>query len=183
MIHGDTTNNCKNIKNRFHKGFFKLSLMKKSGTVQLYYSIINCFSMNIKRAIGFALSLYVVLFVGFLVTFLLPGEQSLTEVPPLATFVIVWLMSIPAVLLLAKWYFRKVSATKKNGFLLGIVTIVVSLLIDGLFIAGTIAAGESVETVKVLYTDWKFYATVLEIILLTTYAGYEFDSTYTETNV
>jgi len=143
----------------------------------------NHFCMNLKRAIGFAVALYIISFIGFFVTLLLPGEHSLTEVPPLATFVVVWLIHIPVVLLLAKWYFRKVSATTKNGLLLGIVTIAVALVLDGLSIAGTIAAGESIDTFKALYTDWKFYATVLEIILLTTYAGYEFDSTYTEKNV
>ncbi len=135
--------------------------------------------MNFKRALGFAFVLYIVSFLGFFVTLLLPGEQSLTEVPPLATFVIGWIINIPVVLLLAKWYFKKVTPTAKAGFQLGVITIAFSLLLDGISIVGTYMAGQPLDTFAMLYSDWKLYATVIEIILLTTYAGYEFDATYT----
>ncbi len=135
--------------------------------------------MNLRRALGFALALYILSFLGFFVTLLLPGEQSLTEVPPLATFVIGWIINIPVVLLLAKWYFKKVTPTVRAGLHLGIVAIVVSLLLDGISILGTYMAGQPLDTFVALYSDWKLYATVIEIIGLTMYAGYEFDATYT----
>lgn len=101
------------------------------------------------------------------------------DTPPLVTFVIVWIINIPAVLLLAKWYFRQVMPSAKSGFLLGVVSILFAFVLDGISIFATYIAGQSLDTFVALYTDWKFYVTVLEIILLTTYAGYEFDATYT----
>ncbi len=135
--------------------------------------------MNIKRALGFAVALYIISFLGFFVAMLLPGELSLTEVPTLATFAIGWIINIPAVLLLAKWYFKKVIPTAKSGFHLGIVAIVVALVLDGLSILATYLSGQSLDMFAALYTDWKFYATIVEIVLLTIYAGFEFDGTYT----
>ncbi len=89
------------------------------------------------------------------------------------------MINIPIVLLLAKWYFKKVLPTVKNGLQLGIVAIIVSLIFDGLSIGATIAVGQSIDVFTALYTDWKFYVTVIEILLLTTFAGFEFDATDT----
>ena len=135
--------------------------------------------MNIKRAILFSIMLYLASFVGFFVVQLLPGEQSLTEVPSLLSFIVGWVINIPIVMLLAKWYFKKVLPTAKNGLQLGIVAIVVSLVLDGMSIMATLAAGQSIDVFTALYRDWKFYVTVIEILLLTTFAGFEFDATDT----
>jgi hypothetical protein len=135
--------------------------------------------MNIKRAIVFSIMLYLASFIGFFVIQLLPGEQSFTEVPSLLSFVVGWVINIPIVLLLAKWYFKTVLPTAKSGLQLGIVAIIISLLLDGVSIVATLASGQSIDVFTALYTDWKFYVTVIEILLLTSVAGYEFDATDT----
>ncbi len=135
--------------------------------------------MNIKRSLGFAVLLYAISFIIFGGTASLFGHRSLTELPPLGVFVVIWLLSIPVVLLLAKWYFKKVMPTPKAGFRLGVLAVAVAFLLDGLVVLGTYASGESLDTFAAMYADWKVYATIVEIVLLTTYAGFEFDGTYT----
>ena len=133
--------------------------------------------MNMKRGIGFAVMLYVSSFIIYMILAAL-GLISMEEYT-LTAFVIGWIVNIPLVLLLAKWYFKQAAPTLRNGIHLGVLTIIVSLILDGLMVAGALAAGESLEQFKELYTSWPFYVTVFEIILLTAYAGYEFDGTYT----
>ncbi len=50
-----------------------------------------------------------------------------------------------------------------------------------MFAALAVSAGESAEQFKELYSSWMFYVTILEIIVLTAYAGFEFDMTFTQT--
>jgi len=94
-----------------------------------------------------------------------------------------WLVNIPLIFFLGKWYFRNVSPTVQHGLQLGVVAIGVALLCDALLAFVTVVAGQPVDAFVALYTDWKLYATIFEIILLTTYMGYEFDGTFTDRNL
>ena len=131
--------------------------------------------MNYTRALGFSLLLYVSGF--FVLPFINREELSL------GNFVFIWAFYVPIVLLLAKWFFRKVPASIKNGFVLGIFAIGIASILDGIFVYMVITGGESRALFKELYSSWMFYVTVIEIIALTTYAGFEFDKTYTKRDV
>lgn len=134
--------------------------------------------MNIKRALAFSLLLYFGSFLVFWLLFLFMGI-SVESTLGLREYIYTWVLYIPLVLFLAKWYFRTSAPTTKHGFQLGLMAIAVALLIDGLSVLGTMAAAQPLDMFAEMYSDWKFYASIVWVILLTTYAGFEFDGTYT----
>jgi hypothetical protein len=137
--------------------------------------------MKLKRAAVFALLVYLLSsLIYFLMVLAFDIQLEATYNMGLRDYALIWFLNIPLILLMAKWYFKKDAPTLKKGFHLGLFTILVALLIDGLSIAGTLAIGESTEVFQAMYSDWKFYATILWTIALTTYAGYEFDQTFTK---
>lgn len=134
--------------------------------------------MNYKRALSFALILYVVFFV------LMMGAQTATGsfVFGLKEYIGMWVITIPIVLILAKWYFKLDAPTTKKGFMLGIIALIVGAILDVLII-GISAPRFGMtfsEMYNIFYTDWKFYVAVIEILALCTFAGFEFDATYTK---
>jgi len=130
--------------------------------------------MNFPLALAFAVVLYVVGAMLLLST----GYRINTE-PSLFSYSVLWVLMIPAIFVFAKWYFHPVSPTAKAGFLLGLTTLVVGFLLDTcvVLLLGSDMTLTSFYTI--IYADWKFILFAVEILLLTTYAGYEFDSTYT----
>lgn len=134
--------------------------------------------MNYQRAVGFAALLYIAAFLVGILAFAFGWANSTGY--STSAFVLTWVLYIPAVLILAKWYFKAVAPTTRRGFLLGVITILVSAVLDLIFIGITAAMGESVEAFVQLYKSWEFYVTVMWVVLLTTFAGYEFDKTYTK---
>lgn len=134
--------------------------------------------LNTKRAIGFGLIVYALSFVLYLITAAF-FEIDPYEMPGTGVYAISWLLMIPLVLIPAKWYFKKDEPTTKKGFWLGVMTIIVAFVVDGIFILMALLAGQDLSGFEVLYTDWRFWVSIVEIIALCTYAGYEFDKTYT----
>jgi hypothetical protein len=136
--------------------------------------------MNTKRAIGFGVILYLISFIVFGAIMLVMGigPENYSEGLGLREYIIWWILYIPIVLLLAKWYFKKDAPTLKKGFHFGLIAVGIAFVGDGLSVLGAWAVGESLDTFKVLYTDWKLYATIVWIVTLCSYAGYEFDGTY-----
>ena len=130
--------------------------------------------MNIKRAIGFGAILWVVGLVVVYILMLIPwfrdGEMRVQ--------IGWWVLEIPAVLLLAKWYFKQVQPTIKNGARLGIASIVVGVVLDMI-----ITVPLFVKSYAVMYSDWTMYASLLLAWVLCIYAGYEFDGTYTKPEI
>jgi len=134
--------------------------------------------MNYKRAIGFALMVYVTtLVLSFAMMPFIQFDPAATTWP-MAAWVFNWIVYIPVFLLFAKWFFKKVTPTAKHGLILGVVTILVSVIIDGLFLGGGMLAGQDTGQLIGMYTDWRFYVTILEVVVLTTFAGVEFDATH-----
>lgn len=131
--------------------------------------------MNIKRAIGFSFMLYIIMLLVFMPLSIMlgPDRQGLA-------YLIYAMLLVPATLLLAKWFFKAMNPTWQRGLVLGIITIVVSLLLDGLMVAGMYFAGESLADFTIMYTSWEFYAALVWLVLITTFAGWEFDGTYSE---
>ena len=127
--------------------------------------------MNIKRAIVFGVMLWVGIFAIISALMFAPGLQD----KDFYQFLILWILLIPLVLLLAKWYFKKDPPTTKKGFLLGIIGMLVGTVLD---IAITVPL--FVKSYSVFYSNVFMYIGIVEGILLATYAGYEFDATYTK---
>ncbi|PIR04090.1 MAG: hypothetical protein COV59_02810 [Candidatus Magasanikbacteria bacterium CG11_big_fil_rev_8_21_14_0_20_39_34] len=87
------------------------------------------------------------------------------------------LLSIPLVLLAAKWYFHKDSPpTAKKGLGLGIIVFAWVIIFDIIFRVPQQMSGSIVA----YYSDWKLLGEYLFDILLFAYAGFEFDDVYTQ---
>lgn len=134
--------------------------------------------MNTKRALIFSVLWYAI---SFLIILAFQAIFS-TSVFGLREYAWFWVLSIPLVLGLAKWYFKMDAPTTQKGFMLGVVALVVGLVLD-VVIVGLITQNQGTafgELFWQYYGDPLFYVTLVEILLLTTYAGFEFDATYTK---
>ena len=124
--------------------------------------------MNHKRAIGFGVMLWLSMFVAF---FILMG---LLKLGSSMLYPIVWILLIPIILLLAKWYFKMDPPTTMKGLCLGLIGVGIGLLLDMVITAPFI-----IKSYMTYFSTWQMYVIFFEIIALCTYAGWEFDKTYT----
>ncbi|MBP9761109.1 MAG: hypothetical protein KBD15_02630 [Candidatus Magasanikbacteria bacterium] len=134
--------------------------------------------MNYKRAILFGIMVYVSSFIAYGFNYVIPYLQ--TDTLSLRHFVFGWVWNIPVLLLFSKWFFKKVPANLTHGFLLGCMCLLTAFALDGFFIFLAVLANQSLDQFKELYGSWLFYVTLLEVVALTTFAGWEFDKTYTK---
>ncbi|PIR76816.1 MAG: hypothetical protein COU32_00010 [Candidatus Magasanikbacteria bacterium CG10_big_fil_rev_8_21_14_0_10_42_10] len=130
--------------------------------------------MNYTRALGFAVIVYVI----GAVVLLLSGYR-INAAPSMLSYGILWVLMIPVFLIVAKWYFHVVPPTAKAGLFLGLMTVVVGFLLDTGIVLVSGVWGSLSDFYATVYGDWRFVVTLIEMLLLTSYAGYEFDSTYT----
>jgi len=154
-----------------------LSLLSKpSEHATLYIALfINLLSMNFTRALGFAVIVYAV---GAAILFL--TGYHIDARPQLVSYITLWILMIPVLLFVAKWYFHIVPPTAKAGLYLGLLTIALGFLLDTSIVLISGAWDSLSQFYGTVYGDWKFFLTMIELLLLTTYAGYEFDATYTK---
>ncbi|HBB37659.1 MAG: hypothetical protein UV82_C0008G0035 [Candidatus Magasanikbacteria bacterium GW2011_GWD2_43_18] len=131
--------------------------------------------MNFPRALTFAVVLYVI---GALLLF--ATGYRLDTVPSFLSYIVLWVLMIPAVLVFAKWYFHSTVPTAKTGLFLGIVTLALGFILDSIIVLLFASDITLSSFYALVYGDWKCILLALEILLLTTYAGYEFDTTYTD---
>ncbi len=138
-------------------------------------------ALNFKRALSFSLLLYVCTSVIFVLLSLIFGIEMDAKPSEISTMqcITYWIISVPIILVLSKWYFKRFQPSMKRGLCLGILAIIISFLLDSLMIALTMSAGASIEMFVSMYSDWKFYVMVILVIATTAYAGFEFDRTYT----
>jgi hypothetical protein len=138
--------------------------------------------MNIKRAISFGVYLYASSFIVFGLLSFIPGLELMTDgVMTNNAYIISAILNIFIVLLLAKWYFRKEEVNVSNGLNLGVIAIFVALGFDAIsYLLAINYSSDGGDMFKALYGDWRLYASMAEIILLTAYAGSEFDATFTK---
>ncbi|MBI2989646.1 MAG: hypothetical protein HYY51_00450 [Candidatus Magasanikbacteria bacterium] len=134
--------------------------------------------MNYKRALCFGVFFYVFSFI------VLALIQIVSGIPVFGfrEYAVFWVLAIPLTLLLSKWYFRVDAPSLKKGFMLGILTLIVGFFLD-LLVIGSISAylGSNFKDLFLqFYADPKFYLSLLEILVLTSFAGFEFDATYTK---
>ena len=127
--------------------------------------------MNIKRAILFGVLLWVFVFVIISIIMFIPAlaGRRLTQ------SIIFWVVNIPLVLLLAKWYFKTVVPTVKNGLILGVLSLIVTTVLDLI-----ITVPLFVKSYAAFYGDWTLYVGYAEIIIICMIAGGEFDAVATE---
>jgi len=134
--------------------------------------------LNIKRAIIFALALYLVGAVLFTLLYWIFGV-SLDTLPkdiPTMLYVVTWIIMIPLVLVCSKWYFKRLPPTFVRGIVLGVVAVVLMNIFD-IFLV--VVSGMGVDMLLELYTDWRWFFTNIFVIALVAYAGFEFDQTFT----
>lgn len=124
-----------------------------------------------KRTLGFGALLWVFIFAIISIVMFIPALAD----KELYQFIILWVLMVPLVMFLAKWYFRVVTPTVKSGLKLGIVAVLVGTVLD---VAITVPF--FVKSYAVFYSNVYMYIGMLWGIILTTYAGYEFDTTYTK---
>jgi len=115
--------------------------------------------------------LWMIIFVTVSVLMFLPFLLDKT----LIQFAIFWVLLIPAVLLLNKWYFRADPPSLKKGLMLGVILLAVLIALDAV-----ITVPLFVKSYSVFFGDWMMYVEYAEILLLSIYAGFEYDRTYTK---
>ncbi len=122
--------------------------------------------MKYLRAVGFGVMLWVGIFVIISILMFTPGIKD----HPIVLHIIYYVLFIPLVLLLAKWYFRGTMPTARQGFLLGLIGLAIGTLLD---LAITVPF--FIHSYRDFYTDVYLYIGYAEVLLLATLAGAEFD--------
>ncbi len=132
--------------------------------------LINVY-MNYKRAIVFGLMLWLAIFIVLSLLMFIPVLKESNW----AVNIVFWILLVPMVLLLSKWYFKQEPPTVKKGLVLGIIALSVSIVLDIL-----ITVPFFVGSFAVFFGDWMLWAAMFEILLLTVFAGMEFDATFSK---
>jgi hypothetical protein len=128
--------------------------------------------MNIKRSIGFGVLLWISAFVIISILMFSPWfSDSETRI-----HVGWWILEIPLVLLLAKWYFKADPPTLKKGFLLGLIGLLVANLLDLAITVPFVVKSSYNE----FYGNWTLWVGFALVLLLTSFAGFEYDATYSK---
>lgn len=127
--------------------------------------------MNLKRAVGFGAMLWILIFVVWSVLMFAPwfkdGEMRI--------YVTHWILLVPMVLLLAKWYFKAVPPTLKRGLFLGLIGLATGAVLDMI-----ITVPLFVKSYALYYGDWRQWVGFALSVLLCVIAGWEFDATYSK---
>ena len=116
------------------------------------------------------LLLWLFIFIIVSLLMIVPGLKDQT----FFRYLILWVLLVPIVLFFAKWYFNMDEPTTKKGIVLGIIALVVGELLNVI-----ITVPLFIKSYSLFYSNIYMYIGMLEVLLLTTYAGYEFDGTYT----
>lgn len=123
--------------------------------------------MNFKRALGMGALIWVFTFVVISIVMFLPWFKESN----LRIMMAWWVVEIPVVLLLAKWYFKQRRPNLKEGFLAGLVALLVGVVLDSII---TVPLFVQADYVK-FYGNWTLYIGYAEFLVLSTLAGWEFD--------
>jgi len=81
-----------------------------------------------------------------------------------------WIIEIPLVLLMAKWYFKQKHPSLKEGFFLGLTALLI-----GIFLDAVITVPLFIKSYSGFFGNWIMYVGYVELLLLTTLSGWEFD--------
>ena len=122
--------------------------------------------MKLKRGILFGIILWVLIFILWSIIMFLPYLKEHQTIQ----YIVWWIIEIPLVLSLGKWYFKQRKPRIKEGFFLGLVALLVVTILD---IAITVPF--FVKSFSKFYGDWRLIVGLIELVALTTLAGWEFD--------
>ena len=122
--------------------------------------------MNYKRALGFGILLWVFVFVIISILIFMPFFKDSSMRVNIAW----WVIQIPLVLLMAKWYFKQKQPSLKEGFYLGLIALVIGAILDAV-----ITVPLFIKSYSGFFGNWEMYVGYAELLLLTTLAGWEFD--------
>jgi len=122
--------------------------------------------MDTKRALTFGVLFWVFVFVLWSIIMFMPFLKGHAT----TQYIVWWVVEIPLVLLLAKWYFKQRKPNLKEGFMLGIIALLVATVLDM-----AITVPLFVKSFGKFYGDWRLYVGLVEMLFLTTLAGWEFD--------
>ena len=131
--------------------------------------------MNIKRSILFGVLLWAIIFVVLsllMFTPFLAGKVLLWHI-------VFWVLLVPIVLGLCKWYFKENPPTMKKGVLLGVAALVIGIVLDMALTMPLFILPQGGSYVA-FYSDRMLYFGMAEVLILTTFAGVEFDATYSK---
>lgn len=127
--------------------------------------------MNLKRALVFGVMVWIAAFLIIAVLMFTPWFTD-SQLRVQATW---WILEVPIILLLAKWYFKTVEPTAKNGARLGLIGLLTGVLLDVV-----ITVPVFVKSYSTFFGNELMYVGFIIGWLLCIYAGYEFDATYTK---
>lgn len=126
--------------------------------------------MNIKRAVGYSILLWVIIFVVISILMFLPWFKNSQSSVQIAW----WFLAIPVTLFWAKLYFKADPPTAKKGFYLGIIGLIVSTILDAV-----ITVPLFVKSYSLYFGNLMLYVGYAELLVLCVIAGGEFDATFT----
>lgn len=129
--------------------------------------------MNFKRALTMGILIWVFAFVIISIVMFLPWFKD----GNFRVMVTWWVIQIPLVLLLAKWYFKQRRPNLKEGFLTGVIALLTGVILDSII---TIPLFIGADYAK-FFGNWTLYIGYVEFLLLTTLAGWEFDGPVKQT--
>lgn len=135
-------------------------------------------NMDTKRAIQFGVMYYVASFILYAIMY----QFSYFEAHSTAALIVFILINIPLLLLFAKWYFKADTPTAKKGFLIGVAALVIGALLDYVLYYAGLQPTDRPFGIEItsFYMSPVVWGMLVGFLLLTTYAGYEFDATYTK---
>jgi len=123
--------------------------------------------MNLKRGLIFGLLLWMIVFIIISILIMLPWVKDSS----VRINVLWYIFEIPVILLLAKLYFKQKKPTLKEGFMLGVLALVIGIILDVIITVPLFIGGDYAK----FYGDWMLYIGFAELIILTTISGWEFD--------
>lgn len=127
--------------------------------------------MNLKRAVGFGVLMWIFVFVLWSIILFIPLFRD----SKMLQFLVYWVLLIPVVLSTAKWYFKSDPPTIKKGIVIGIVALVVGAILDAI-----ITVPLFIGSYSEFFLNKLMYIGYLELVILTAYAGFEFDATFSK---
>ena len=127
--------------------------------------------MNLKRVFEYSVLLWIIIFAIISIVMFLPWFKD----SQLRVQIAWWVLEIPVVLIWAKMYFKVGTLTWKKGLHLGLVALVVGTILDMI-----ITVPLFVRSYTTYFGSWTLYVGYLELLVLTTLAGGEFDATFSK---
>ena len=111
-----------------------------------------------KAAIG-GILLWVLIFLGWSLIIFIPGIKDATE---MTQFIVHYILLILWTWIVAKMYFSKVTASVKEGIIVGIFMLIIGIILDAIITVPFVVEPSHGE----FFGDWKLWIGFVELIIL-----------------